>query len=89
MKILIGRGSCKITFEDNEKYFGKTLLIEGEGDLNKEFFVYKSCTHEMCWADTSDAIANRFVWVDAAIRDEVLLYVMEEAKKEGYSIVLW
>ena len=89
MKILIGHGSCKITFEENEKYFGKILLIKGEGNLDKEFCVYKSQIHEMCWTDSSSVEPNRFVWVEDTARDEVLSYVMEEAKKEGYSIVLW
>ena len=89
MKILAGHGSCKIIFEENDKYSGRTLLLDGEGSLCGEFCVYKSLIHKMCWTDPSATEPNRFVWVDAAIRDEVLLYVMEEAKNEGYSIVLW
>lgn len=88
MQILIGRGSCKITFEDNDKYSGKTLVIKGEGNLDKEFCVYKSHIHEMYWKD-STIKANQFVWVDAEIRDAVLSYVIKEAQKVGYSLLLW
>ena len=89
MKILSGRSSCKITFEGNDKYSGRILLLEGEGNLSGEFYVYKSLVHKMCWANSSAAGPARFTWVDEAIRDEVLSYVMEEAKKGGYSIILW
>lgn len=89
MKILIGRSSCKIIFEGNDRHPGRTLLLEGEGNLSGEFCVYKSHIHKMCWTDPANDDPNRFVWVDAEVRDDVLSYVMEEAKAIGYSIILW
>ncbi len=89
MKILINRGCCKVVFEENEKYSGKTLLIDGEGNLEGEFCIYKSSVHKMCWTDSSNIGDNHFVYVDAKLRDEVLAYVIEEAKKYGSSLVLW
>lgn len=89
MKILINRGCCKIIFEENEKFSGRTLLIDGEGNLEGEFCIYKSLIHKMCWTSPSDIDTKRFVYVDTELRDEVLCYVMEEATKQGLSLVVW
>ena len=89
MQILINRSCCKITFEENEKYYGKTLLIEGEGNLEGEFCIYKSLISKMCWKDSLNAAQNRFVYVDEELQTQVLAYVLEESKKHGVSLVLW
>ncbi len=89
MKILFNCNCCKVVFEANEKYSGQTLLIEGEGNLEREFFVYKSHIHQMCWTKPTEFGDNRFVLVDEYLRNDVLSYVMEEAKKYDLSLVLW
>ena len=89
MKILTNRSCCKVIFEEDEKYFGKTLLVDGEGNLEGDFCVQKALIHQMCWADTSNVGTNRFVLVDAELREEVLSYVIKEAQKQGLSISLW
>ena len=89
MKISTNRNCCKVVFEENDKYSGKTLLIDGEGDLKREFGIYKSHVHQMCWKDSLDVGKNGFVYVDSNLQDEVLSYVIEEAKKIGFSLVLW
>ena len=88
MKILFNKSCCKVVFEENEKYSGKTLIIDGEWNLEKEFCVYKNRIHEMCWTN-SVVDGKRFAYVNAELRNEVLSHVIEEAKKQGYSIVLW
>ena len=89
MKIRFNRSNCIIAFEENDKYSGKELLIDGEGDLIRDFGIYKSQVCKMCWRDTSTVGERRFEYVDAELRDEVLCYVIEEAKKLGFSLALW
>ena len=88
MKILYGRGFCKITFEGDEKNSGKTLFVRGEQGDSDEFFVYKSLLDKMSWSFTKDG-ETCCSWVDNNEKDEILAYVIEEAKKEGCSLVLW
>lgn len=91
MKILIGRGSCEITFGDEDgKYAGKMLGIAGEGNcLVKEFYI--SHSREMNWSVPSGIHPNRYIGISVteAEKDELLSYVIAEAKKLGYSLILW
>ena len=88
MKISIRHSFCKITFEENEKYPGKTLFIDGEKGNENEFYIYKSLLDKMGWLSPTNTNHSQCVCVDKAMRDDVLAYVLQEAAKAEYSLVL-
>ena len=89
MKISIRHSFCKVTFDNNDKYAGKTLFIDGDRGAEKEFFISKSRLDEMGWLAPTATNPGRCVCVDKNMRDEVLAYVLEKAAKSEYSLVLW
>lgn len=89
MKILVGRSSCEIIFNDTENMFShKTLLIFGEGNSNNEFCVHRPL--KMCWVleAKDEKSKEKCVWVDEKDKEDLLSYVIKESKKTGCSLLL-
>ena len=89
MKISIRHSFCKLEFEENEKYCGRTLFIDGEKGGENEFFIRKSLLHKMGWLNPTDTNPTHCVCVDEAIREDVLAYILQVAENTEYSLVLW
>lgn len=90
MKILTGRTSCEVVFDEKDTaYNHRTLLILGEGNSNNEFCIYRPL--KMCWVlETKDEPKKgKCIWVDEEDKKSLISYVIEEAKKLGYSLLLW
>lgn len=91
MKILIGPGTCEVTFGESDKdYVGRTLFLYGEGNCKNEFFVSKALLNKMWWSiPNNDSTSSTSTWVDDNTKEQLLNYVICEAKKIGYNIALW
>ena len=89
MKILIGRGSCEIMFDEVDgKFAGKTLSLGGEGN-HTDFWI--SASEGIYWIVPNEVKPNSYIGITVAEseRKELLDYVIKEAKKQGYSLYIW
>ena len=83
MKIMRNPGYCKITFEENENYSGKTLRVEG--DCLQNGFAFYPTTFG--WYEKTEAGKLTVKPADASIRRELSDYIIALAEKEGYDFI--
>lgn len=86
MKIKLDRSSCTIVFEEDEKYFGKEIWIDGENALQRTFFCHgKSISFFIPVQNREYTHAVEKISEDE--QEEVREYITEEAKKQGYTLI--
>lgn len=86
----LDKAACIIYFDETDgEYTGRTLSLDGEKGANyKEFFFDSS---EMYWRVQSKDRPNSFVGeaVDDSDKERLVAYLVNEAKKLGYSLISW
>lgn len=84
----VDRSVCTVYFEEKDgKYAGKILDLIGEG-YNKEFCVHKPL--KMYWMTQVSTNPTKFTGVSVADEEkaELLTYVVKEAEKIGFSLLI-
>ena len=84
MKAIWQRDFFRIEFEEFDKYAGKTLIIEGQNGLNKDFYILPK--PEISWKNDE---TNKYENVPQNEYDEILAYILDRMKDTEYSIIVY
>ena len=90
MKIILRYRTCEIIFDETDPYYaGKILVLEGEGIDESSFCIHKHL--DIFWSVTSSENPKHStgVIVEDFERENLLSYVIEKAKENGYTLTLW
>lgn len=84
MKAIRRRDFIEIQFEESEKYAGKTLYIDGQNGLNKDFYILPK--PKMYWVDT---VKHKCTHVDTSEYNDILAYSLNKIKDTECSILVY
>jgi hypothetical protein len=81
MKVTNYSGSCRILFEQKDKYAGKEVRIEGENSSDGFFISRKS----LQWLiSNSENNSVKVKEMDDSEKEKVITYLVDEGKKQGF-----